>query len=66
MLVYDAAYIGLVAARDRTLAPLRGRLAGLREWRSVRAASAETRRPVELDPRQGFAAALRRRDAWVG
>jgi len=66
MLVYDAAYIAFVAARDRTLAPLRGRLAGMREWRSVRAGTAATRRPVELDPRQGFAAALRRRDAWVG
>jgi GT2 family glycosyltransferase len=66
MLVYDAAYIAFVAVRDRTLAPLRGRLAGMREWRSVRAATAPTRRPVELARRQGFAAALRRRGAWVG
>jgi GT2 family glycosyltransferase len=66
MFLYDAAYVAFVAARDRTLAPLRGRIAGLREWRSLRAASAAGRRPVELARRQGFAAALRRRDAWAG
>jgi GT2 family glycosyltransferase len=66
MLIYDAAYVVYVAVRDRTLAPLRGRVEGLREWRSVRAANAAGRRPVELERRQGFAAALRRRGAWLG
>jgi GT2 family glycosyltransferase len=65
MLVYDLGYVAFVAARDRTLAPLRGRLSGLREWRSARAGTVESRRPVELDRRLGFAAALRRRRAWA-
>src|SRR3954454_18894012 len=30
MLAYDAAYVAFVALTDRTLAPLRGRVAGLR------------------------------------
>jgi GT2 family glycosyltransferase len=64
ILAYDLGYVAFVAARDRTLAPLRGRLAGLREWRAARAETAGRRRPVALDPRQGFVAALRRRRAW--
>ena len=66
MLAFDLGYVLFVAVADRSLAPLRGRLAGLREWRSVRSATASTRRPVRLDRRQGFAAALRRRRAWLG
>ena len=65
MLAFDLGYVAFVAARDRTLAPLRGRIAGLREWRAVRAEAAGLRRPVELERRQGFAAALRRRRAWL-
>jgi GT2 family glycosyltransferase len=65
MLAYDLGYVTFVAARDRSLAPLRGRLAGLREWRAVRRAYAAGRRPIELDRRQGFRAALRRRRAWL-
>jgi GT2 family glycosyltransferase len=65
MLAFDLGYIIFVALTDRSLAPLRGRLAGLREWRTVRRQAAEQRRPVELERRQGFAAALRRRRAWL-
>jgi GT2 family glycosyltransferase len=65
ILAYDFGYVAFVAARDRTLAPLRGRLAGLREWRSARAQMAGRRRALELERRRGFAAALRRRRAWL-
>jgi GT2 family glycosyltransferase len=65
MLAYDLGYVLYVALKDRSLAPLRGRLAGLREWRALRASTAPYRRPVQLDRRQGFAAALRRRRAWL-
>jgi GT2 family glycosyltransferase len=65
MLAFDLGYVIFVAMVDHSLAPLRGRLAGLREWRPLRAETAARRRPVELDRRQGFAAALRRRRAWL-
>jgi GT2 family glycosyltransferase len=65
MLAYDLAYVAFVAVADRSLAPLRGRLAGLRGWRAARAQMAPHRRPVQLDHRQGLAAALRRRRAWL-
>jgi GT2 family glycosyltransferase len=64
MLAYDIGYVTYVAVFDRSLAPLRGRVAGLREWRSLRAEGAALRRPVDLAPREGFRAALRRRRAW--
>lgn len=65
ILAFDLGYVAFVAARDRTLARLRGRLAGLREWRRARVQTAARRRPIELERRQGFAAALRRRRAWL-
>ena len=65
ILAYDLAYIVFVAVADRTLAPLSGRIAGLREWRSLRAEGAAQRRPIPLDRRQGIRAALRRRRAWL-
>lgn len=64
MLAFDLGYVAFVAVTDRTLAPLKGRLAGLRGWRAARAEAAARRRPIELERRQGFAAALRRRRAW--
>jgi GT2 family glycosyltransferase len=64
IVAYDLAYVAFVALSDRTLAPARGRLAGLREWRSLRAEMAATRRPVPLERRAGMRAALRRRRAW--
>jgi GT2 family glycosyltransferase len=62
---FDAAYVAYAAVADRTLAPLRGRLRGLREWRSYRRAGRRLRRPVELEPILGFHAALRRRSSWA-
>ncbi|HEX8646005.1 MAG TPA: glycosyltransferase family 2 protein [Thermoleophilaceae bacterium] len=62
-LAYDLAYVVYAAAVDRTLAPARGRLQGLREWRAYRRAGT-SRRPVELEPVSGLRAALDRRDAW--
>lgn len=62
---FDVAYIVYVAIADRTLAPLRGRLRGLREWRSYRRAGQRLRRPVELEPVLGLRAALRRRSSWA-
>jgi hypothetical protein len=49
---------------DRSTAPLRGRLRGLREWRRYRAAGSP-QRPVELVPARGLRAALGR-NAAVG
>lgn len=65
IVAYDLAYVVFVAARERTLAPLLGRLAGLLEWRSYRREGASLRRPVSLEPRRGLRAALRRRAAWA-
>jgi GT2 family glycosyltransferase len=65
MVLYDAAYVVYVAAKDRTLAPLRGRLHGMREWRTYRRSGAPGRRPVPLAPVQGPGAALRRRATRV-
>jgi GT2 family glycosyltransferase len=64
MIGYDLAYIGFTAVTDRTLAPLRGRLRGLREWRTYRRSGA-VRRPVELAPARGTREALARRAAWL-
>jgi GT2 family glycosyltransferase len=36
ILLYDGAYIAYAAVADRTLAPLQGRLTGLRRWRTMR------------------------------
>jgi GT2 family glycosyltransferase len=63
--VYDLAYCLFVLAADRSAAPLRGRLRGLREWRRYRqrppAAAAEV-----LEPVRGLRAAVGRRRAWEG
>jgi GT2 family glycosyltransferase/glycosyltransferase involved in cell wall biosynthesis len=63
MVAYDLGYVAFAAATDRTLAPLRGRVRGLREWRGYRRAGAP-RRPVELEPVRGLGAALGRRAVW--
>ncbi|MEA2352117.1 MAG: hypothetical protein QOJ14_531 [Thermoleophilaceae bacterium] len=63
MVAYDLAYVSYAAVKDRTLAPLRGRLRGMREWRRYRRAG-EPRRPVELEPVRGLLAALGRREVW--
>jgi GT2 family glycosyltransferase len=60
MAVFDLAYVLFVLARDRTLAPVRGRIDGLRSWRADRDSEAPYRRSVELPLFLGFRAALRR------
>ena len=64
IVAYDLAYVAYVAARERTLAPLRGRIAGLREWGRYRRLGAALRRPVELPRSTGLRGALRRRAVW--
>jgi GT2 family glycosyltransferase len=64
ILLYDAAYVLYAFATDRTLAPLTGRLRGLREWRRYRHRPPETA-SVTLEPIRGLRAALRRRRVWM-
>ena len=64
IVAYEVAYTTYATVADGTLAPLRGRLVGLRDWRRLRRAFAEGRRPVALEPPQGLRAALGRRTAF--
>jgi GT2 family glycosyltransferase len=63
IVAYDAAYVVYAGVADRTLAPLRGRLRGLREWRRYRR-SGRARRPIALQPVAGLRAAVARRGVW--
>lgn len=65
MIAYDLAYVLAHALIDGTLAPARGRLAGLCEWRRYRRAGAASRRPVELAPVRGLRAARAGRAAYL-
>ena len=60
---YDLAYVVAVGALDGTLAPLRGRARGLREWRRYRR-TAGPRRPVDLAPARGVRGGRARREVW--
>lgn len=64
MIAYDIAYVAFVALTERSLAPLRGRLAGIREWRSYRRAGEPGRRPLALPRAAGVRGALRRHRVW--
>jgi GT2 family glycosyltransferase len=64
MALYDLAYVVFVAATDRTFAPLRGRVAGLREWRRYRRAGAAARRPIALAAPTGPLGTWRQRAAY--
>ena len=61
ILLYDLAYVTYALAVDRTTAPLRGRLQGLRDWTRYR--SGNGRRHVDLTPVRGLRAALGRNAA---
>lgn len=56
---YELLYVAYYAARHRTTAPLRGRIAGLRDWRTVRV----DQPAIALPPSAGVRAALRRNRA---
>ena len=60
MLAFDLAAVGFVLVRDRSLAPVRGRIDGLRSWRADRRAGAPCRCDVGLAVFLGLGAALRR------
>lgn len=64
MAAYDLGYVSFVAVTQRTLAPLRGRLSGVADWRRYRHAVGVERRTVPLMRRNGFLKALRRHRAW--
>ena len=65
MVLYDIAYVAYVAATAHTLAPLKGRIEGAREWRHYRRSGASLRSPIELAPPFGLRRALRRNRAWA-
>jgi GT2 family glycosyltransferase len=64
MVLYDLAYVAYAAAVDRTAAPLRGRLSGLRRWREDRRA-AWPEVDAGLVPAQGLRRALQRNRSWA-
>ncbi len=64
ILVYDIGQVAYIVLTTRSLAGLRGRMRGLREWRGYRRAGATTRRHVALSPPRGVVAALRRNAVW--
>jgi GT2 family glycosyltransferase len=64
MVLYDLAYVVFVLATDRTLAPARGRLSGLAEWRAWRKSGAPGRREVPMAGGLGWVMALRMRAGY--
>jgi GT2 family glycosyltransferase len=64
MALFDLAYVGYGIAKSRSLAPLRGRLVGLMEWPSYRAAGQTQRCHVQLAVSPGLRGALRRNRAY--
>jgi GT2 family glycosyltransferase len=66
IVAYDLAYVAFAGMRFRTLAPLRGRLTGLSEWRRYRQSGAASRRDIDLAAVVGLREALRRNRVWGG
>jgi GT2 family glycosyltransferase len=64
MALYDLAYVAFGIVTARSLAPLRGRLSGLQDWSSYRAAGRPYRGSVELASPAGLRRALRRDRAY--
>jgi GT2 family glycosyltransferase len=63
--LYDGAYVLYAACSDCTLAPLRGRLAGLRQWRALRRETRGSRRAVAVSSAgRGWLSAIRMRRAY--
>jgi GT2 family glycosyltransferase len=65
IILFDLVYLAYASLRLRTLAPLRGRVAGVRMWRTMRAAGAPGRAPVALAPAVSFRSVLARRRSWA-
>ena len=65
MFAYDLAYVLYASASARTLAPLRGRMRGLVEWRSYRRKGEPHRRRMALRRPLGFRRALRRHKGYT-
>jgi GT2 family glycosyltransferase/glycosyltransferase involved in cell wall biosynthesis len=65
MVAYDLAYVVFASLSARTLAPLRGRLRGLAEWRTYRRKGERNRRPLGLRRPLGFRRALRRHRGYT-
>lgn len=63
IVLYDLAYVTYALAVDRTAAPIRGRIRGLREWRRYRRSARRARLPVALVAPRGVRAALARNAA---
>jgi GT2 family glycosyltransferase len=64
ILAYDIGYVVYVAARNHTLAPLRGRLRGILDWPHYRRAGSPSRGSVAFAATGGFRDALRRHRVW--
>jgi GT2 family glycosyltransferase/glycosyltransferase involved in cell wall biosynthesis len=65
MLAYDSAYVVYASLNSRSLAALRGRVDGLREWRIYRRSGAPHRRPLSLRRPLGFRRALQRHRGYT-
>ncbi len=65
MLAYDSAYVVYASINSRSLAALRGRIDGLREWRTYRRSGAPHRRPLSLRRPLGFRRALQRHRGYT-
>jgi GT2 family glycosyltransferase len=63
MVLHDLLHSGYAAMAGRTLAPLRGRIAGLRDWRAYRPDDGGPA-AVALAPPAGLRAALARNRTW--
>ncbi|MHB8689929.1 MAG: glycosyltransferase family 2 protein [Solirubrobacteraceae bacterium] len=64
IVAFDLAYVAYASLRFRTLAPIGGRIAGMRMWSTMRRDGAAQRRPVELSPAAPLRSALVRRRSW--
>jgi GT2 family glycosyltransferase len=64
MALYDLLYVAFIAATRRTLAPLYGRLRGLREWRAYREIGERHREEITLATSRGIREALGRNRAY--
>ena len=65
MVLFDVAYISLIVVTERTLAPLRGRAQGIRDWRRYRQMGTAQRRAISLAGLSGLRASWQMRAAYT-